>query len=488
MTTLKTSDDVAIARPRQPLHDVLQGAVGDVPHQIADVAMPGISSATRHRQAGLVVEMGLLAAAVTAVGWTAQASSWWVATVLAMMMVVVYRDGVAACRPRLTRVAQIFRDTAPVVAALALSLTLAGAPSAVLRQALLMVVAAVSVAVAGVLLRRLRHRRLSIMVAGDQTSIARAASAWAGSSDINVVGGFLLGDERDRGMLTESFGVPMVGQEADLSERVAAWNVDLVVVAPGADVSSRQLRSLGWELETSQAGLAVLGLVEDVAPHRIAVTRLAGNTLLEVGGSRPSAFLRAVRCVLDRVLGALLLILVSPLILAIAFAVRRDSAGPAFFRQTRVGLDGEPFTMYKFRSMHKDADKVKSLLAAANERDEVLFKMPEDPRITRVGKLLRRTSLDELPQLLNVVRGEMSLVGPRPALPDEVAQYDGTARRRLCVRPGMTGLAQVSGRADLPYETSVRLDLHQVDNRSLTDDVVILARTVDAVARRRGAY
>ena len=175
-----------------------------------------------------------------------------------------------------------------------------------------MVVAGVSVAVAGVLLRRLRHRRLSVMVAGDETSIARAASAWAGSSDINVVGGFLLGDERDRGMLTESFGVPMVGHEANLSERVAAWDVDLVVVAPGAEVSSRQLRSLGWELETSQAGLAVLGLVEDVAPHRIEVTRLAGNTLLEVGASRPSAFLRAVRCVLDRVLGALLLLVFSP--------------------------------------------------------------------------------------------------------------------------------------------------------------------------------
>lgn len=488
MTQLETSDDVRLARPRQPLHDVLQFAVADVPHQIADVAMPGISHATRHRQAGLVLEMGLLASAVSAVGWVANASAWWVATVLALMLLVIYRDGTAACRPRLYQAVRILRETAPVVAVLALGLTLSPASSALLPQALKMVVAAVVVAVSGVLVRRFRHRRLSVMLAGDETSIARAASAWAGNSDINVIGGLLIGDEQDRGLLTGSFGVPLIRNDDDIAERVAAWNVDLVVVAPGSDVSSRQLRSLGWQLESSQASVALLGPVEDVAPRRIETTRLAGCTLLEVAPSRPSAFLRMVRCVLDRFFGALLLVLLSPVLLGIVVAVRRDSSGPAFFRQTRIGLDGKPFTMFKFRSMHDGADKVKSLLMAANERDEVLFKMPEDPRITRMGKLLRRTSMDELPQLLNVVRGEMSLVGPRPALPEEVAQYDTTARRRLATRPGMTGLAQVSGRADLPFEQSVRLDLHQVDNRSLTDDVVILARTVDAVARRRGAY
>ena len=495
MTQLETSDDVGIARPRQPLHDVLQFAVpdlqlavSDVPHQIADVAMPGISHATRHRQAGLMLEMGLLSGAVTAVGWFAHASAWWVAAVLATMMVVVYRDGTAACRPRLSRAVRIVRETAPVVAGLALVLTFSAAPAVLLPQALTMVVAAVVVAVSGVLLRRFRHRRLSVMLAGDEISIARAASAWAGNSDINVIGGLLLGDELDRGLLTGSFGVPLINHDDDIAERVAAWDVDLVVVAPGADINARQLRSLGWKLESSQASVAMLGPVEDVAPRRIEITRLAGCTMLEVAASRPSAFLRMVRCVLDRVLGAVLLVLASPLVLAIVVAVRRDSPGPAFFRQTRIGLNGEPFTMFKFRSMHKDADKVKSLLAAANERDEILFKMPEDPRITRVGRLLRRTSMDELPQLLNVVRGEMSLVGPRPALPEEVAQYDTTARRRLVARPGMTGLAQVSGRADLPFEASVRLDLHQIDNRSLTDDALILARTVDAVARRRGAY
>ena len=165
-----------------------------------------------------------------------------------------------------------------------------------------------------------------------------------------------------------------------------------------------------------------------------------------------------------------------------------DSKGPGFFVQTRVGKDGRPFRMVKLRTMRRDAESLLDSLAAENESDGVLFKIKRDPRITRMGYWLRRSSLDELPQLFNVLRGDMSLVGPRPALPEEVAEYDMVARRRLVVKPGITGLWQVSGRSDLLWDESLRLDLYYADNWRLLDDLSIAARTVTAVAFGRGAY
>jgi lipopolysaccharide/colanic/teichoic acid biosynthesis glycosyltransferase len=158
------------------------------------------------------------------------------------------------------------------------------------------------------------------------------------------------------------------------------------------------------------------------------------------------------------------------------------------FRQDRVGRDGRHFTMLKFRTMHVDADETLQQLAGLNESDGVLFKVRLDPRITRLGRILRRYSLDELPQLVNVMRGHMSLVGPRPALPSEVVRYDEDPRRRLAVKPGLTGLWQVSGRSDLSWSDTVRLDLLYVDNWSFSLDLVILCRTVKAVLGHRGAY
>ena len=173
-----------------------------------------------------------------------------------------------------------------------------------------------------------------------------------------------------------------------------------------------------------------------------------------------------------------------PLLLAIAVAIRWDSRGASLFRQRRVGRGGTTFTMYKFRTMRTDADESRRRLSpTVNDCDGVLFKMRDDPRITRVGGVLRRYSLDELPQLINVVRGEMSLVGPRPALPHEVARYDVDPHHRLVVKPGLTGLWQVSGRSDLSWDESVRLDLHYVDNWSLALDLQIVLRTVRRRAR-----
>jgi lipopolysaccharide/colanic/teichoic acid biosynthesis glycosyltransferase len=187
--------------------------------------------------------------------------------------------------------------------------------------------------------------------------------------------------------------------------------------------------------------------------------------------------------------GDVLLILLGPLLLTVALGVRATSRGPVLFRQVRDGRDGRLIRIFKFRSMYVDAEARLAELRHLNEQDGVLFKIRDDPRVTRVGRWLRRFSLDELPQLLNVLLGQMSLVGPRPPLPSEVAVYaDDDVRRRLAVKPGMTGLWQVSGRSDLPWEEAVRLDLRYVENWSLSLDLVILLRTMTAVVRSSGAY
>jgi exopolysaccharide biosynthesis polyprenyl glycosylphosphotransferase len=189
------------------------------------------------------------------------------------------------------------------------------------------------------------------------------------------------------------------------------------------------------------------------------------------------------------VVGSLgVMLLISPVLLATAIAIKLHDGGPVVFRQTRIGRDGRPFSCLKFRSMVTDAEALRADLDVNHERSSVLFKMVNDPRVTRPGKLIRRLSIDELPQLWNVLRGQMSLVGPRPPLPHEAARYGSDMRRRLRVRPGMTGLWQVSGRSDLSWDETVRLDLFYVDNWSMVQDLNILMRTVSAVLGSRGAY
>jgi lipopolysaccharide/colanic/teichoic acid biosynthesis glycosyltransferase len=198
---------------------------------------------------------------------------------------------------------------------------------------------------------------------------------------------------------------------------------------------------------------------------------------------------RWVKAIGERVAAAVLLLLAIPILVLAVLAIRLDSPGPAVFRQRRVGKDGREFTMLKLRTMCTDAERIKILLSDANESPGgVLFKIKADPRVTRIGRFLRRLSVDEVPQLVNVLRGEMALIGPRPALPDEVAQYDATAARRLEVKPGLTGLWQVSGRSDLPWDEAIRLDVEYVDNWSLGLDLRIICRTAGAVLGRRGAY
>jgi len=244
-----------------------------------------------------------------------------------------------------------------------------------------------------------------------------------------------------------------------------------------------------WTLEGSDVDVLVSSALTDVTGPRISIRPVAGLPLLHIEEPELSGTRRVMKGVFDRVVAGLIILFALPVLVGLGIAVRLTSRGPALFRQTRVGRDGSHFTMFKFRSMYVDAEERKKELESRNERAEgLLFKMRDDPRVTRVGKFLRKWSLDELPQLINVLNGSMSLVGPRPPLPSEVARYEDDVHRRLMVKPGLTGLWQISGRSDLEWDESVRLDLRYVENWSLAMDFVILWRTVFAVLRREGAY
>lgn len=231
-------------------------------------------------------------------------------------------------------------------------------------------------------------------------------------------------------------------------------------------------------------------------PRRMFNRYVVGNPLFVARAAKHAALWRlsrvdptaAAKRALDVALAGTALALLAPLFLGLAAAIRFESAGPVFFRQTRVGKDGKSFRIFKFRSMYRDAEARRAALLATSDREGVCFKARRDPRITQVGRLLRRFSLDELPQLLNVLKGEMSIVGPRPALPEEVAAYHARARRRLTVRPGITGLWQVSGRADIGFDKMVDMDIAYAESRSALLDILLILLTVRAIVTGRGAY
>ncbi|WP_242677075.1 sugar transferase [Streptomonospora litoralis] len=283
-------------------------------------------------------------------------------------------------------------------------------------------------------------------------------------------------------------GCPVLGGFGEAAEAAERAGADTVAVLSCPEMDGLELRRLAWRLEKSGTDLTVAPALMEVAGPRTTIRAVAGMPLLHVEHPELAGARRVVKGLFDRAAAALALAALAPLLLGLAALIRGLDPGPALFRQTRVGKDGVEFTVYKFRTMVVEAEHLKTGLRLANEHDGVLFKMRRDPRVTAFGGWLRRYSLDELPQLLNVVRGDMSLVGPRPPLPDEVARYGRDVRRRLVVKPGMTGLWQVSGRSDLSWEESVRLDLRYVENWSLTLDVQILWKTWSAVVRGAGAY
>jgi exopolysaccharide biosynthesis polyprenyl glycosylphosphotransferase len=260
------------------------------------------------------------------------------------------------------------------------------------------------------------------------------------------------------------------------------------VVVLSSDLSPVELRALSWQLESLDVDLVMSPGVVDVAEPRLTLRAGSGVPLLHVEKPQYDGAKRFGKRAFDVTFSLAVLSLLLPALLGAALAVKLTSRGPVFYRAHRVGLDGCPFRMIKFRSMVANADQMTTALSHLNQCDNVLFKIRDDPRVTRVGHFLRRYSIDELPQFFNVLRGEMSVVGPRPPLPREVEAYDADVRRRLLVRPGITGLWQVSGRSDLSWEDSVRLDLSYVENWSMAADLAIAAATVSAVLAGRGAY
>jgi len=281
--------------------------------------------------------------------------------------------------------------------------------------------------------------------------------------------------------------VPVLGELSETESVVRGLRADAVAMAD-ASLHGPGLRRLAWGLEGTGVDLLVAPALTDVAGPRIVVRPVAGLPLLHVDEPRLSGFHRSVKEVVDRTLAVLILLGLSPLLAVVAILIRLSGEGPVLFRQVRVGQHGRPFTIRKFRTMHHEAEEQLVDLNDLNEHDGMMFKIRKDPRCTPIGRLLRRFSIDELPQLWNVLRGDMSVVGPRPPLPGEVDRYDDHVRRRLLVKPGLTGLWQVSGRSDLPWEEAVRLDLYYVENWSPTLDTVILWKTLAAVIRGRGAY
>ena len=340
-------------------------------------------------------------------------------------------------------------------------------------------------------LHRLRRRGRAthhVLVVGARDSVEQVVKQMCDTphAGLRVVGTCV--PDAERPVVVDGKEFPVHGTPVDAAQAVVAAGADTVAVAGGWAMGADGVRRLAWQLEGSGVDLVVAPSLTNVAGPRITIRPVAGLPLLHVDEPEFSGFRRVVKGVLDRALAALMLLVASPLLLLIAVAVKATDRGPVLFGQERVGQNGRTFRIWKFRSMYVGADQRVEELAAQNEKDAVLFKIRRDPRVTPVGRWLRRFSLDEVPQLWNVVKGDMSLVGPRPPLPREVAKYGYDTRRRLLVKPGVTGLWQVSGRSDLTWEESVRLDLHYVENWSVAMDAMILWKTFGAVLRGRGAY
>lgn len=334
------------------------------------------------------------------------------------------------------------------------------------------------------------HGMLPVVVAGSRDSLADLIDRTRGNTDVGwrVEAACVVTPDAMAERLAEIDGVPVVGDLAELAEKVRSGGYRVVAVTPDPYWTPQRLQRLAWDLEGTSAELVVAPVLVDVGVPRLRMSGVLGMPMLRVAQPAFAGGQRLVKEVVDRVGAAVLLTLAAPLLLSIAAAVKLTDFGPVFYGQQRVKRDGETFHIWKFRTMREGAHAEVAELAQHNDVDGPMFAIRDDPRVTKVGKLLRRFSLDELPQLFNVLTGSMSLVGPRPPLPTETQTYGPDVGRRLLVKPGMTGLWQVSGRNDLSWEESVRLDLRYVEDWSLALDAVILWKTVRAVLGGKGAF
>jgi exopolysaccharide biosynthesis polyprenyl glycosylphosphotransferase len=330
------------------------------------------------------------------------------------------------------------------------------------------------------------HGLLSVVAVGHEAAVANLVKE--------------LGRDRYHGLMVigacvaqpsdcdEVAGVPVYGGLDDVTAAVRAFGADTVAVLACPEMDGLKLRALAWELEKTGTDLCLSPALLDVAGPRTTVRPTAGLTLLHVDHPQLSGFRLVCKDLFDRCVAAAALIGLFPVLALLGVMIWLHDRGPALFTQTRVGKDGRVFRIFKYRTMVVDAEQRRAQLLQSNEGEGVLFKLRRDPRVTAIGFHLRRWSVDELPQLINVLLGHMSLVGPRPALPDEAARYAEHVRRRLVVKPGLTGLWQVNGRSDLSWEESVRLDLRYVENWSFALDLQILWKTISAMLRGSGAY
>ena len=344
------------------------------------------------------------------------------------------------------------------------------------------------------LLRRSVHRARSrgallhrVVIAGSEGHVDEIASvlrreSWLGYHVVGAV------TPEAHSRPTTHSGIPLLGTSKSVAQVALSVEADVVFLAGGAFDSASAMRRLAWDLEHEDVQVVIAPSVTDVSSERISVRPVGGLPLIHLEKPRSEAAVRRAKRIFDLAGSLALLFLFAPVMLFAAVRIWRHDGGPVLFRQTRVGRDGQAFEVWKFRTMVTNAEELLERLHAEQGYSGGLFKMENDPRITNPGRWLRRFSLDELPQLVNVVRGDMSLVGPRPPLTHEVAQYNDEVARRLRVRPGMTGLWQVSGRSELSWTEAIRLDLYYVDNWSMVQDLTILARTFGAVVRPRGAY
>ncbi len=337
--------------------------------------------------------------------------------------------------------------------------------------------------------RRQGHHQQATLLVGHRGAVGHLAAQLARevAHGYRVVGCCLPGPQTG-GRRVAVHGVPMLGSLDEVAAVVQQHDIDTVAVLPCPELDGPALRRLGWDLEKTRAELLLAPAVTEVVGSRVGIRPVCGLPLLHMERPELRGIRRLTKSVVDRSGAALVLLLLAPVLLAAGLAVKLTSSGPVLFRQERVGRGGRTFTMLKFRSMVVGAERLVDDLAAGSDGNGVLFKLKADPRVTRVGRVLRRYSLDELPQLLNVLKGDMSLVGPRPPLQSEVDRYDPDMHRRFLVKPGITGLWQVSGRSDLSWDDSVRIDLRYVENWSLMFDFMILWKTIGAVFRGSGAY
>lgn len=331
-----------------------------------------------------------------------------------------------------------------------------------------------------------------VLVVGSPSSVRDLTSSLARDprSEYQVVGACTPGPVSRTNIDVPGVGaIPTFGDESNVVGAVTATNSHAVAVAATERLNGRGIRDLSWELEKLDIDLLVAPGVVDIAGPRLQMRPVAGLPLIHVEKPQYHGAKRFQKRLFDLLFSSAVLLAGLPLLIPVAIAVKLTSRGPVFYRSERIGLDGHPFEMIKFRTMVDGADKMVDKLATKNESDGgVLFKIREDPRITPLGKLLRKYSIDELPQFINVLKRDMSVVGPRPPLAREVRSYDDYSKRRLLVRPGITGLWQVSGRSDLSWEDSVRLDMFYVENWSMISDLLIALKTVKAVFGHSGAY